>query len=507
MAILTAGGIYKNDTGHLTGGHFISALTAQHTYDDVYLHTNFSSEEISLTNELKKTLQNSGVDHTAGFTVSAPYGITSADNFTAQSNLFDTFKAKEDYLQAVDKVILTTDISERDFRYIMTFVRSHQLEVIVFTCGEFIPKHMTDITVVQLDDSGIPNYHHYINTIKDTLSAHGFINREIAENRTIPNSKVQKSGKALIQLIVLAAAIVILFLGGFKLLESVNHSGADHEANIDWAQPVDHPECNTVETCMEVGDEYLAELGQYVDLHDEPHIYFENRSRTNFIDYDVQNFELTEREVQNELPAGKEETYTEIWNVFSHVFPKEHIEDINQYRLFSDGEGNTSAYVSITRAGTVLAIDVRDNTHKASQYRNLIHEFGHIYSLPIEDFDASCETTDIACIKEGTILGDHKERFWDKYDESWLENKNKSRPQIEGFYSNNVTDFYVPYQATNVKEDYAITFVKFITEKIPANSSQLRDVKVQSLYEDQTMVAMRIDILKSFVQYEKERAK
>lgn len=162
--------------------------------------------------------------------------------------------------------------------------------------------------------------------------------------------------------------------------------------------------------------------------------------------------------------------------------------------------------MTIKDDGTVLAMDVRDNTHKATQYRNLIHEFGHIYSLPIEDFDESCDSTDISCIKEGTIIADHAERFWSQYDESWLENSDKSRFQLEGFYNNNVTDFYVPYQATNVKEDYAITFMKFITEKIPSNSSQLRDVKVQSMYEDAELVALRVDILKSFVQLEKERA-
>lgn len=37
MAILTAGGIYKNKEDVLTGGHLISALTAQHTYDEVYI--------------------------------------------------------------------------------------------------------------------------------------------------------------------------------------------------------------------------------------------------------------------------------------------------------------------------------------------------------------------------------------------------------------------------------------------------------------------------------------
>src|SRR5699024_5578039 len=149
---------------------------------------------------------------------------------------------------------------------------------------------------------------------------------------------------------------------------------------------------------------------------------------------------------------------------------------------------------------------VRGNMHKATQYRNLIHEFGHIYSLPIEDLDASCQTTDMSCAKNGTSNTDNNERIWSHYDEAWHDNSNKSRPQREGLYNNHVTDFFVPYQTTNVKEYYAITFMKFITEKIPSNSSQLRDVKVQSMYEDAALVAMRVDILKSFVQFEKERA-
>ena len=506
MAILTAGGIYKNKEDVLTGGHLISALTAQHTYDEVYIHTNFSSEETALTSKLKESLRKKGVNHRSGQSVSAPYGVICDETFTGNSNIYDTFHQKEKYLKKIDKVIITTDIGERDFRYILNFARRNKLTTLVFTCGEYIPQHIAEENLIILENSGIPNYHAYINEIKRILVEREFISITEVKDRDIPETGAQRSGRTVIQLLLLAAVIVLLFTGGFKLLEYISSDRATFEADIDWAQEVEHNDCDTVETCAVLGDEYLKELKTYVDLQDEPHIFFENRTRTTFINYEINKFEIAGSEQENPLPFGKEETFTAMWDVFQYVFPHRYLEEIDEYRLFSDGEGNTSAYVSIQREGTVLAMDVRDNTHKATQYRNLIHEFGHIYSLPIEDFDESCDSTDISCAKKDTIIDNHRERFWSQYDENWHENSEKSRFQLEGFYNNNVTDFYVPYQATNVKEDYAITFMKFITEKIPANSSQLRDVKVQSMYEDAGLVALRVDILKSFVQFDKERA-
>ena len=505
MTILAAGGIYKNKEQYLTGGVFLSALAAQHTYEDVYLHTNFSSEETALTAELKETLRKRGVNHSSAQTVSAPYGIVSDEKFIVNSNVYETFSPKAKYLQKLDKIILTTDIGERDFRYIVNFAKRNDLEIIVFTCGEYRPNIRAEDLII-LDDSGIPNYDNYINDIKTNLIERNFIRSMKAEDRPIPETRLRKSGKVFLQLLILALVLILLFTGGFKLLESISSDKETYEADVDWSQEVNHDDCNSVETCTDLGDRYLSELREYVDLQDEPHIFFENRTRTTFINYEIEDFEIIGSDVKNPLPFSNEETFKSMWNVFQYVFPQRYIEDINEYRLFSDGEGNTAAYVTIEEEGTVLAMDVRDNTHKATQYRNLIHEFGHIYSLPIEDFDEECNSTDISCIKEDTIIDDHADRFWSQYDESWLENSDKSRFQLEAFYNNNVTDFYVPYQATNVKEDYAITFMKFITEKIPSNSSQLRDVKVQSMYEDQELVALRVDILKAFVQLEKERA-
>ena len=506
MAVLTAGGIYINKENMLTGGHLISAAAAQFTYEEVYIHTNFSSEQTALTSRLKESLRNKGVNHRNSESVSAPYGVIADETFTGNSNIYNTFNQKVKYLKKIDKVILTTDIGERDFRYILNFARRNNLKTLVFTCGEYIPQHIDEENLIILEDTGVPNYHAHINKIKKILTAQAFISSTEALDRDIPESGAERSGRTAVQLLLLAALIVLLFTGGFKLLETISSDGTPLEADINWDLEVAHQECSTVETCAELGDEYLKELKTYVNLQDEPHIFFENRTRTTFINYEIEDYELAGSEMENPLPFGEEETFTAMWDIFQYVFPHRYLEDINEYRLFSDGEGNTAAYVSIKNDGTVLAMDVRDNTHKASQYRNLIHEFGHIYSLPIEDFDESCGSTELSCAKEGTIINNHRERFWSQYDESWHENTEKSRLQTEGFYNNNITDFYVPYQATNVKEDYAITFMKFITEKIPVNSSQLRDVKVQSMYEDAELVALRVDILKSFVQLEKERA-
>lgn len=507
MAILVAGGIYKDNTGHLAGGHFISALIAQHTYEDVYLHTNFSSEDTAITSELKKILRESGVNHSSAHTVSSSYGYINEDGFIGNSNVFETFKTKAKYLQAIDKLVMTTDIGERDFKYILNYARANNIETIIISCGEYVPRNIsTQVDTILLDDSGQPNYHNYISMIKTVLVERDIIDNKTAENRKIPSNQISKSGKFLLQIIMLAAVLLLIFVGGFKLLDYINTDGETFEADIDWIQPVEHEECGTVETCKELGDNYLNELREYVDLQDEPHIFFENRSRTTYINYEIEDYEIIGSETENALPFGTEAAFKNMWEVFSYVFPNEYISDVNEYRLFSDGEGNTGAYVSITRGGTVLAMDIRDNIHKATQYRNLIHEFGHIYSLRIEDFDEACETTDITCVVEGTIIDNYADRFWSQYNDDWLENSDKSQYQLEAFYNNNVTDFYVPYQATNVKEDYAITFMKFITEKMPVNSSQLRDVKVQSMYEDSELVALRVEILKSFVEFEKERA-
>src|SRR5699024_2539946 len=78
--------------------------------------------------------------------------------------------------------------------------------------------------------------------------------------------------------------------------------------------PVDHPDCATIEECKQLGDRYLDALSGYIDIDEEPHIFIENRSRTDYIAYRVDDeLKLSGPEHENALPVGTEEEFREIW--------------------------------------------------------------------------------------------------------------------------------------------------------------------------------------------------
>lgn len=506
MSLLLVTGLYKQEDGRFVGGYSIAELLSQFTNDDIHLHTNFSTTEYNQTRIIKKQLRQQGIITDYAKSVAVDYGTLYADTFHAGSNLFETFKNNEKYLKNINQIILTTDINERDYRVVKNFAVNHKIPITVFTCNEFKIRNAENMSIVEVDDSGLPNYHLHKEKIIKHLQQNNIIDTKRVKHRNLPPTKINKAGKNILQLIFIGLGLFLVAYFGFLLMDRLSGTESHIESNIEWSQSIDHPDCQTVLECKALGDSYLDELSTYIDFGDEPHIFFENRSREYFIDYQVEGTELTDITVKGDLPADNEGEFIDLWHTLTRVFPEQYLDAIHTYRLFSDGEGNTAAFVSIERDGTTLGIDVRDNLDKPSKYRNLIHEFGHLYSLPIDDFTNDCDTTDLNCLKENTILDDFRNRFWSQYDEQWHENSGKSQAQIEGFYNNNVTAFYTPYQATNVKEDYAITFMQFITYKIPSNSSQLRDVKVQSMYENDDLVVMRVNILEAFLQLEKERA-
>lgn len=526
MKILTAGGIYVNaeQAGHieLAGGFKIAGRVGSHSAHEVYIHTNFSTEETQITAAVKKSLRAQGVHTHYGGKVSAAYGRISNEQFEAGSNNYETVRADarfERKLEAFDLFILTTDIAERDFRWLLAAANNLQIETHVFTCGEYpVPSYSDTVHVHSLHDTRteddapltpVPKYHEHLDTIENILHERGIIASAPVERtfKEQPKSPVYDAGRFIAQVGALAAAAALLIGGGIFLLQKLSGPGEAYETDIVPEASVDHADCSTVEGCRSLGDRYLKALGEYVDIQDEPHVYIENRSRFDYITYAVgDGLTLNDPEYENELPMGSEAQFTEIWDRFTAIIPDERITSISQFNLFSDGEGNTLAYVDIKPEGTTLGVDIRDNANRAAQYRTLIHEYGHIHSLPAEDFTDGCGGTEMDCLKEGTLMGDYTERFWSRYDDKWIENKFKSAPEKEAFFNNNTGDFYVPYQALNPKEDYAVTFVAFITKPMPQEDTQLKDVKVRSFYEAPDLVALRVDILENLLEYEKERA-
>ncbi|MCG1009989.1 hypothetical protein J4760_08150 [Salinicoccus sp. ID82-1] len=509
MKILIAGGIYidqKAGTVPFIGGHEVAKLIGSHSRHTVHLHTNFSTEATQQTKVLKRSLRTYGVDPRIAGRVSASYGTIDGDTVVPGSNVFETASSNRlDKLQDIDLLVLTTDISERDFRLLLNHARRGAVPVIVFTCSEYASYSTTGIDNYVLTDSGVPEYHAHMKEISEILEAQGIIEstpvaRTRRESVRPPYHAVLR---VLTQLVAISALLALLTFG---ILYALGLTGNDetYDTYIDPDQAVDHADCSTIGECRELGDDHLEALRTYIDIDDAPHLFVENRTQTEYITYTVRDFALTDAEVHTPLPVGSEEEYAEIWDRITTFFPNEYIDTINRFELFSDGEGSTLAFVDITEAGVTFAMDIRDNQDRPSEYRTLIHEFAHVYSLPIEDFNH--DDTELEYLKEDTLMADFIDRFWSQYGEAWIENKYKSDPERQAFYNNNVNDFFEPYQATNPKEDFAITFVEFVTSRMPESGSQLKNVKVRSLYEDPELVRLRVDILSNILEYEKERA-
>ncbi|MFB9860248.1 hypothetical protein ACFFLE_03895 [Salinicoccus siamensis] len=501
MEILAAGGIYTKEDSTFTGGHVISICLGSHSAHHVRLHTNLSSDSTK-TPPLLKHLRQNGVDPRLAARVSAPYGTITGDGVTPSSNVFETVRRERMQKQMNhDCVILSTDISERDFRWLTAEANNRNIPVLVFTCGEYPVRTGGGIEIIHLDDSGIPDYAHHLEEIKAVLINRGWIydhpvTRSRREQVPHPSTAILRTIGQLLLFGMLTGAVL---LGILYLLGLPGEDGG-HQAEIAPKQPVDHPDCSTVAACTTLGDQYLDALDDYIDIEDTKHLFIENRSQIGYLTYPVEDVTLGAPEVHKPLPFGDEAAFREIWTRFTHFFPAREIADVDAFRLFSDGEGNTLAYVDVKPSGTTLAMDIRDNQTKPDEYRTLLHEFAHVWSLPPEDFKD--DSTDVASLKEDTFMNAYTERFWSQYGEEWVENKYKSDPEREAFYNSHITHFHEPYQATNPKEDFAVTFVKFVTEPMP-EGQQLKDVKIRTLYEYPELVALRTTILENMVDHEK----
>ncbi|MCD2138732.1 hypothetical protein [Salinicoccus halitifaciens] len=518
MNILVAGGTYKNQKTRIdkqfsmVGGHVIARLLGRYSEHDIHLHTNLSSEEQTLMKNLRESLRKDFISTEYIEKVPAPFGILTDDGIEAFSNVFESarlHRRNDKFFRDFGAFILTTDINERDFRYLRSYAHNNNIPLIIITAGEYrlAPSHPDDVIIPLEETDGLPLYHMQLHEIHKALLEVKVDQRPLITNRLqnkdpVDEGTFKKPAKLLTQLVIFATGLALAIFLIMSLFEWF--SGPEsQEADIDWQQTVDHPDCSTVEECTALGDAYLEALGEYIDISQEPYVFFENRPRRTYHDYAVDDGNLELIEEVRELP-GEVEDYLRYYDEFEALFPDAYTDQIDIFRLFSDGEGNTLAYVDISEEETILAMDFRDNTHKAARYRTHIHEFAHIYSLPAEDFTDGCAgTTELDCLKEDTLMHDYINRFWDGYGGEWLENRYKSQAERDAFFANNITDFHVPYQAVNPKEDYAVAFTMFVTREIPEETGLLRDTKVRAMYEDPEHVALRTEILDNLLTLER----
>src|SRR5699024_10198282 len=144
----------------------------------------------------------------------------------------------------------------------------------------------------------------------------------VLDQDRVKRTTVRRQSRFALQMVLFAGIIALIIVVIMSIFQFFSGGADNDQADIDWNAPVDHAECETVEACTALGDEYLAELEEYIDISDEPYIFFENRPRRTYQDYDV-NGGLTLIEEHRELPDSAE-PYLEYYAEFEALFPDEY---------------------------------------------------------------------------------------------------------------------------------------------------------------------------------------
>ena len=500
MRILIVGGIYKTTESTLDGGYIIAKMLGEYSDNTVDYCTHLSSNEQALTKRIKERLFRYGINTRSALTVSMNYGLMDEEDVYPGSNGYQ-LSTKHIALNKYDLIVASTDINESSIKQLLSRAYNSSIPCLVFTRFEYNLEQAPNREIIPLQGS---YYNDSYDEIFNTLLKKNIIDKERREPLSQFDYIIEqlKSLYVLPRIFAVAIVILIMFLSVMFLFEYLTDR-AEYPTYVDWGEEAQHSECETIKECAELGNQLINEIEDYINLMNDPYVFHENRSTTNYRTYEIDKNGMPHSPIEhNPLPFGDEEEFLAIWTLYTDIVPDDYVSDVNRFRLFSDGEGSRVAYVSISPDDTMLAVDIRDNRNRSQLYRTLIHEFAHVYSLPMEDFN--CPKTSLSCLKDNTILADYIERFWTQYGEDWYDNTNKPMPQREAFYNNNFQDFYIPYQATNVKEDFAVTFVQFIIRPTPTDPIQLKDIKVLSLYEYEELVSMRVEILSNILEIERD---
>jgi hypothetical protein len=203
-----------------------------------------------------------------------------------------------------------------------------------------------------------------------------------------------------------------------------------------------------------------------------------------------------------------------IWDYFVKIIPPEQRTKIAEYKIVTDGTGNFNAMVfieyrwddsSVTEKWSLLA-DLADFIDERQFTSTLLHEFGHILTLNINQLDYRLDAIncpryfkDPGCSQPDSYLQLFFERFWtDSYDE-WHKIASQGdeatvKSGLKTFYQAHPGEFVSEYAATAPHEDIAESWMNFVlSPKLAENT--LAEQKVNFFYEFPELVQIRSEVV------------
>jgi hypothetical protein len=203
-----------------------------------------------------------------------------------------------------------------------------------------------------------------------------------------------------------------------------------------------------------------------------------------------------------------------IWDYFVKIIPAEQRTKITEYKIITDGTGNISAQVvnevnwdqNSTTEKWSLQADLTGFVSERQFTALLLHEFGHIITLNINQLDNQLDADncpryfrDPGCSQPDSYLQLFYERFWsDIYDE-WYAITSQSDPVavksgLDTFHQAHPADFVSEYATTAVYEDIAESWMNFVLLPKPDGNTQAEQ-KTIFFYEFPELVQLRSEII------------
>lgn len=212
------------------------------------------------------------------------------------------------------------------------------------------------------------------------------------------------------------------------------------------------------------------------------------------------------------------EIHNAIWKEVLKIVPKEYLNNISKFEIFTDGEDGILAMVeplSEDNKNWSFSVDIKDSLNENGKLDTkelaytLIHEFGHILTLnnsQIENIEQNNNNRDRFSTMEGiakekSYLNQFYNKFWkDIYKEleeiEKIEDEEKYEIAKEEFFEKYNVRFVSDYASTNPGEDIAETFAEFITSDKP-DGDTIAEQKILFFYNFKELVEFRENIRKT----------
>ena len=169
------------------------------------------------------------------------------------------------------------------------------------------------------------------------------------------------------------------------------------------------------------------------------------------------------------------EDLEEMWESMQAVLPKDAFRDFRSYVPFTDGEGETVAYVLPADPGGSqweICLDPADMGDRDYFLETVLHEYCHYLTLNHRQADYRGEpTVETYCeagmvSREGSYLDDFCQRFWTGYLDDRLADLDSYN-----FFLRHEEDFVSSYASTDPSEDISESFAFFVLWDVPESEA------------------------------------